>query len=47
MFQALEQIKKGFFDKNKGKAIAKKARRKAKWRVVVDRICVMSSNIMG
>ena len=47
MFQALEQIKRRFFDKNKRKTIAKKQGGKAKWRVVVDRICVMGSKING
>ena len=47
MFQALEQIKKRFFDKNKGKAMAKKQGGKAKWRVVVDRIYVMGSELNG
>ena len=47
MFQALEQIKKRFFDKNKRKGDCKKARRAAKGRVVVDRICVIGSKING
>ena len=46
MFQALEQIKRRFFDKNKRKTKAK-AMEKAKRRVVVDRICVMGSKIYG
>jgi len=47
MFQALKQIKRRFFDKNKRKAMAKKASWKAKGRVVVDRICVIGSELNG